>query len=225
MPQLVARALITIHRLVRGRPAIHRRLVSLVGRTVGERRVSSAILELVRTGDVVWDVGANIGAYTGRFLELVGATGHVVAIEPVPSNAAAIAKLGASERLTLVEAALAGVDGEMPLVVSGERGETSTLGDGLGALIVRVARGDTLVREGLPPPDFLKVDVEGFEGDVLDGMVNSLPRVRSVVVEIHFTALARRGRPREALRIIELLHEHGFAVRWIDPSHLVARRS
>jgi FkbM family methyltransferase len=38
----------------------------------------------IREGDTVWDVGANIGAYTGAYLGLVGKRGCVVAFEPVP---------------------------------------------------------------------------------------------------------------------------------------------
>jgi FkbM family methyltransferase len=224
MQELIARALIAIHRLVLGHARIHGKLVRLVNRSIGEKRVNTAIFELTHPADVVWDVGANVGVYTRRFLERVGPTGHVVAVEPVPSNAAQLRALAPAGGLTVIDAALAGTDGQMPLVVSGENGETSSIGDGPDALTVRVARGDTLLDEGVPRPQIVKIDVEGFEGDVLDGMPDVLRGVRAVIVEIHFAALARRGRPREPLRLLGLLSHQDFAVRWVDSSHLVATR-
>lgn len=224
MHDLIARILIVVHKLISGRPAVQRRLAGAVNASVGEKRVNAAILELTRPGDVVWDVGANVGAYVTSFLERVGDQGHVVAIEPVPSNAAQLALLGSRERLTVVEAALATTDGEMSLVVSGESGETSSIGDGPGALHVRVARGDTLLSDGIPQPQIVKIDVEGFERDVLEGMSDVLPAVRSVIVEVHFAAMARRGRQRDAVSVMALLRRNGLAPRWVDPSHLVATR-
>ncbi|MDP8909022.1 MAG: FkbM family methyltransferase [Chloroflexota bacterium] len=222
MQGVITRGLIAIHGLVRGHPQIRASLASIVNRSVGEKRVNAAILELTRPGDVVWDVGANIGIYTRRFLERVGEPGHVVAVEPVPCNAAQLRGLSAPEQLTVVEAALASSDGRVPLVVSGQSGETSSIGEGSGALTVRAARGDTLLDEGLPQPQIIKIDVEGYEGDVLDGMPAVLQGARSVIVEVHFAALARRGRPREPLQLLALLRRHGFNPRWVDSSHLVA---
>jgi FkbM family methyltransferase len=224
MQRFIARCLIAVHRVVDGHPLLHRWLMSLVNRSVGEKRVNSAILALTHRADVVWDVGANVGVYTRLCLERVGNEGHVVAVEPVPSNAARLRELGPPERLTVIEAALATTDGRMSLVVSGKDGETSSLGDGPDALTVRVARGDTLVTEGVPRPQIVKIDVEGFEGDVLDGMPDALSSVRSLIIEVHFAALARQGRPGEPLRLLELLSGDGFIVRWIDSSHLVATR-
>jgi FkbM family methyltransferase len=224
MQELIARALMAIHRLIDGRPLIHQQLIRLVNRSVGEKRVNTAILALTHSGDVVWDVGANVGVYTRLCLDRVGSDGHVVAVDPVPSNAARLRELGPSERLTVIEAALATFDGQMPLVVSGKNGETSSLGNGPDAVTVRVARGDTLLAAGVLQPQIVKIDVEGFEGDVLDGMPDALAGVRSLIIEVHFAALGRRGRPRDPLRLLKLLTADGFSVRWIDSSHLVATR-
>src|SRR5437867_3185244 len=50
------------------------------------------VQQMVRPGDVVLDVGANIGYYTLIFAELVGEQGHVYAFEPDPRNFAFLAK-------------------------------------------------------------------------------------------------------------------------------------
>ena len=224
MQELIAGALIGAHRLIDGHPGIHRSLIALVNRSVGEKRVRKSIIKLTKPGDVVWDVGANVGVYSRLCLELVGPAGHVVAIDPVPSNAVRLRALAPSDHLTVVEAALFSSDGLKPLVISGRDGETSSIIESPDAVTVRVARGDTLMTEGVPSPQIIKIDVEGFEGDVLDGMPEVLSGVRSLILEVHFAALARQGRPREPLRLVRLLSRSGLAVRWIDSSHLVATR-
>jgi FkbM family methyltransferase len=224
---LYVKTLLAVHRRLDHHPTTRRALRALVNRSIGETRVHAAISKVTRPGDCAWDVGANVGLYTQQFLNGVGPSGHVVAIEPVPENAALLRALGVGSRLTVVEAALADTDGKTPLVVSGVSGETSHIGSDPGeGLMVRVVRGDYLVaEEGIPAPDVLKIDVEGFEGDVLDGLPTALRSIRNVVVEVHFSALSDRGKSQEPLRIIGLLRDAGFTVRWLDMSHLLATRS
>jgi len=227
MADFFVKTLLAVHRRVDRYPPVRRRIAAISRRSLGEKRVNAALIGVTRRGDCVWDIGANVGLYTQLFLEWVGPNGKVVAFEPVPENAALLRELDAGPQLTVVEAALADADGQISLVVSGESGETSHIGsDSSDALTVRVVRGDSLVaNEGVPSPDVLKIDVEGFEGDVLDGIPTALRSARDVVVEVHFAALTERGKPNEPLRIIKLLRDAGFSVRWLDISHFLATRS
>ena len=64
--------------------------------------------ELIRPGDWIVDVGANLGHYTKRFSELAGPQGRVIAFEPVPATfslLAANARLFAHSNVTLINAA------------------------------------------------------------------------------------------------------------------------
>src|ERR1051325_8893506 len=63
------------------------RLLASRGRTAYEDRFQATMLRQVRSGDVVWDVGANQGIYSHKFSSLVGPSGKVIAIEPSPINA------------------------------------------------------------------------------------------------------------------------------------------
>ena len=47
-----------------------------------EQRVHEALVNAIKPGDVVWDVGANVGIYSQLFSEWVGESGFVVAFEP-----------------------------------------------------------------------------------------------------------------------------------------------
>ena len=216
-----AKALVAVHRQLIKHPRTHRLLISTYTRLIGEKRANRAILPLARPGDCVWDIGANVGFYTRQFLDRVGPSGHVVAIEPVPAHVDQLRPLAQADRLTLVAAALARAEGKMAFVVDGQ---ASHLGDAPEALIVRVTRGDSLLDEGVPAPSLVKIDVEGFEGEVLDGLPDALRSARAVLVEVHIAALARRGLPEEPIRILGLLRDQGFSVRWLDSSHLLASR-
>lgn len=73
----------------------------------------------------------------------------------------------------------------------------------------------------------VKIDVEGFELDVLKGMSGLLadPALRAIFVEVHFLALANRGLHTAPADMIALLRAAGFEIQWIDPSHFGATRT
>lgn len=126
----------------------------------------------VRAGDVVFDVGANVGFYTLLSSVLVGSRGRVVAFEPVPRNLKFLKK---HLRLNRVSNVLV-----MPTAVSDAVGEVhfdNSSGPSvghiseLGALRVTTVMLDSLVDEGrIPSPHLVKIDVEGAEAAVLRGM-------------------------------------------------------
>ena len=72
----------------------------------------------------------------------------------------------------------------------------------------------------------IKVDVEGFEEEVLQGMGEMLTssELRSVLVEVHFMKLELRGKATAPVRIEKLLRGKGFKTNWVDASHLFATR-
>ncbi len=88
-------------------------------------------------------------------------------------------------------------------------------------------QGDEFVR--LRPelaPNVIKIDVEGFEDDVLAGLEETLgtASLRALFVEIHFGALEKRGKGQAPQSIVELFRNAGFTIAWLDHSHLVARK-
>lgn len=176
-------------------------------------------------GDCVWDVGANVGHYTTEFLRLVGPDGRVVAFDPEPSCARRLEALGSAPQLLVVEAAVADFDGETSFSVSAGQGSYyNHIGSDDSELKVRVARAATLVAEGTPAPTVVKIDVEGWEGEVFDGLGGLLEGIRALFVEVHFKILGERGKPFEPTRICTMLGDQGFAISWTDRSHFVAER-
>ncbi len=200
-----------------------------------EDKFGPAFEACIRAGDTVWDVGANVGLYTAVFLEATGQTGRVVAFEP---TAACFAQLRGRfsdidpVRVTLMNIALGDSDGTTSMVVDPDplaatHQIVSKHTTGARFMTVNVRTASSLVQEapGLFP-NSVKIDVEGHEGAVLDGFGTLLAdrRLHSIGIEVHFGLLDARGesaRPRQMERI---LSRNGFAVRWTDPSHLLATR-
>jgi FkbM family methyltransferase len=190
------------------------------------------LLGQVRPGDVVWDVGANVGLYTLPLSEAVGASGKVFAFEPTPTCFAALnERTQGRANIQAVQTALGDRVGTAQLAVdSSETSTTNSLfvAGATKTLDVRITTGDSLVASAeVLAPDVLKVDVEGFEEEVLRGLTRQLarPRCRAVFCEVHFGILDARGERHAPSRIVELLREHGFRTRWLDPSHLSALRA
>jgi hypothetical protein len=87
-------------------------------------------------------------------------------------------------------------------------------------------RGDSYWATSGITPNLLKIDVEGFEEEVLAGMKSLLaaPELRAVFLEVHFAILESRGRSDAPLRIEKLLRDNGLIPNWVDGSHIVAKR-
>lgn len=213
---------------LRNHPRLHRVATHFIVRVAGpyEARFERALLRELRGARCFWDVGANVGVYASKASEQEHVP-TVVAIEPSAACCEQLRMLPFSP--LVIEAALSNEDGFATLSVAAGPSAVSnhltrtTDSEGVG---VRTARGDTLVAQGVPAPDVMKIDVEGFEVEVFDGMPVLLRDVnlRAVCLEVHFAQLHERGMGDAAGRIVKALRVAGFRVRWVDPSHLVARR-
>jgi FkbM family methyltransferase len=188
-----------------------------------------AALARLGSGGVAIDIGASLGEWTLPFAAAVGRLGRVLAIEPAPKSAAALAKTLAANALAqaeLVCCALGDADGmvdfAVPLVTS-TRSDTGTARIGpatTGCETLRVAlrRLDSLVAErGIDRIDLIKIDVEGHERRVLEGGAASLARFRPVLVlETGHEAEGDRAAIHDRLgglgyRMLGILLDHGMA--------------
>ncbi len=144
-----------------------------------ERRLFHAhkllLSQFVKVGDLAFDVGANIGNRTEILLSL-GAT--VVAFEPQPICAREVAAHG-NERLTVVQKAVGETEGTAQFHLKAATTHASFLPnwesmDDVGVMTVSVTTLDKAIEQfGLPA--FCKIDVEGFEPEVLRGLSHRIP--------------------------------------------------
>lgn len=202
----------------------------------GERKVLLRLLREVRPGDVVFDIGTNCGLYTIFLAKAVGETGSVIGFEPESRSfqkCAVNLGLNSLKNVRMFERALADEEKEVSLVVDEKcvSGVHHMLRDGEDVApshlqSIRVVPGDQLIaEESLPVPNVLKVDVEGMEEEVLQGLVGTLgrPECRLLLCEVHFAILDGMGRWDAPRRILRFLAGCGFGrIEWLNAGHLVA---
>jgi FkbM family methyltransferase len=156
-----------------------------------ERPVQDALEGLLRPGSVFFDVGANVGFLTLIGAKLVGDRGVVYAFEPVPANTAALrrnVRLNGFANVILIEKAISSAPGREKLILAVDSGGAALAvadrpPDEAGAMDVEVTSIDALIQDGQArPPAVVKVDVEGAEIQVLQGMAATLDRCRPAVL-------------------------------------------
>jgi FkbM family methyltransferase len=148
-----------------------------------ERANQELFVAHLRPGDVVYDVGANVGFFTMLAARLVGPAGSVVAFEPFPPALTALRRHVALNGLQNVRVEPAAVSRQAGVgAFSGH--EQITMGHlaDQGELKVELTTLDEAVRKAGRAPDLLKIDVEGAERDVLEGGRSMLEGHGPVVV-------------------------------------------
>jgi FkbM family methyltransferase len=189
-----------------------------------ETEVQNAIRAWVRTGAVVYDVGAHGGSFALGAARLVGELGRVVAFDGDPDNAAAlresVIRNALEACLEVVSAAVwsytaphgipfrrggtrrsqggVEVDGQRPIIGTGE------------VVSVPAISLDDFIADGGTAPQLVKIDVEGGEYEVLRGGATLFTGQRPlVIVEIHHQQAAEQ--------IDAWLSEHRYGARWNIP--------
>lgn len=162
-----------------------------------ESSVQEALVRQLGPGDVVYDIGANLGFFSLVAARLVGPAGRVFAFEPAPDNAEAIrrnAELNLLTNIVVIPRAVFSRSGSARLQVVDDQSwsrleEFGEHPDTERVLEVETVTIDELVGSGeLPPPALVKIDVEGAELAVLEGMRATIDEHRpAIVCELHGT--------------------------------------
>lgn len=174
--------------------------------------------QFLRPGDLAFDVGANIGERTDAMLS-IGA--KVVAFEPQPKCAREVRARAGSDRLTVVEAAVGASIGQAELHLTSTHGWASLKpdwqrSDDLGMLLVQVTTLDVeIARHGKPA--FCKIDVEGFEAEVLKGL--SVP-LDALSIEYHCHEGGVR-KIKDCLDILDRLGSYTFNLTGTEEANLI----
>jgi FkbM family methyltransferase len=160
-------------------------------------------------GDVVLDIGANLGAYSLLFAQWVGPTGHVYAFEPAPESRFGLARhvcLNRCEGLVSISPdAVSASRGVVHFRAAGPRGDNGIVSaDGAASDSIEVTTTsiDEFCALHHLAPSLIKIDVEGAELDVLKGArrtIASRADALHVYVEIHPRAWGSLDASRERI--------------------------
>ena len=174
---------------------------------------------VVAAGDWVIDVGANVGLVTSRLCQLVGRTGAVWAVEPLPRNVERLEALRARnglDQLTVLSVALSSEPGtarlRLPVRGGGAYGSFVATWETGAEIDVATARLDDLVAERRPTGrlGLVKIDAEGFEPEVVAGATVTLTTLRPVVLcEFNDILLQQAG--TSSVELLARFAELGYA--------------
>jgi len=164
----------------------------VIGRSVlsgnYEPDVVAVFKRYLRPGMRIIDIGANIGFYTILSTVLVGGNGHVLAVEPNPSNTKLLEASRLKNNFDNIEVAQVAASDHTGLLIlnAGEsNGTTSKADSDTGVLearsIVPCMKLDTLVDPNTSI-DFVKIDVEGAEYLALCGLKETILRCKPIIV-------------------------------------------
>jgi FkbM family methyltransferase len=153
---------------------------AIAQRGIWEPAETRFIINTLKPGDSLVDVGANIGYFTLIGSALVGTYGKVFAFEPDPDNYAILATNIESNHcanVQLFEAALSNQTSQGKLFLSETNMGDHTiysLDDGRASTDISLVNGAELFRDRSEKIDFLKIDTQGSEFQVIEGLVTSL---------------------------------------------------
>ena len=151
-----------------------------------EPKIREYIKAYISKDDLIFDIGANIGQYSLLYSEWVGCNGRVIAIEPDPVNFAFLQFNINRNTLTNVTALNIGVsdkENRMPFFRDSTTGgrRSSFIKENVGenytgnVVMVDIRTIDFLIEE-YGEPQFVKIDVEGFEVSVVCGLSKELKK-------------------------------------------------
>jgi FkbM family methyltransferase len=177
----------------------------------------------LRPGDCLYDVGANVGAYSLVAFAITGGNARVFAFEPGFGTFAELCRNihlnDAQESITPLAIALGSQQGLANFRYSdttpgaalhswGTNGSWVSHGPDLVLPTATYELDALIVTLGLPPPTLLKVDVDGPELEVLEGAAQTLllPSLRTILIELD-------GRLEASQRAEALIVSKGFRVR------------
>jgi len=188
-----------------------------------EPELETALRDLVEPGMVTYDVGANIGYVTLLLARAVGERGRVFAFEALLSNVerlrANIGFNGMQARVTVVAAAVGTGSAPVRFLVheSGGMGKAEGSAGRAGQYassitVPGISLDEFVYGQGNPPPQVVKMDIEG--GEVL-----ALPGMRRLLAEARPRMLMELHGPQSARAAWEALTAAGYQICWMKPGY------
>ncbi|MEX0643452.1 MAG: FkbM family methyltransferase [Pirellulales bacterium] len=157
--------------------------------------------KFLRKGDVFLDIGANVGVMSVLASSHIGPDGRIIAVEPIPTNFARLQENFALNQMSTAEAVFAalGVEaGEIEMSATDAVSHVSTVQNAADAVRVPVKSMDELIQ---CKATICKIDVEGYELEVLRGAKTTIARGLLPVMVLEINGSSRRyGRDDSELK-------------------------
>ncbi len=182
--------------------------------------------KLIKKGDVILEIGANIGYYALLESTLMNGTGKIYAVEPNKKNYRILKKNVEQNMLKNIEPynfAFGERNGNAKLYLSKGYNTHSMIKGNyhIGAEDVKQMKVDTFLK-GRDAPTMIRMDVEGYEYQIIKGMKKTLKTGCNILMEIHPDILSRK----QIMEILNLLETNDYKIKTVivDPrEHLISK--
>lgn len=211
-------------------PSIRRTYQAYAMHRIHEPVTTEIFKKLIKEGNTVIDVGANIGYFTLLAARLVGHKGKVFSFEPEPRNFAYLTKnleLNKYKNVVARQMAVSDKCGSVDFqICKVDSGHHSVISDTTKSLpktdIIKVETVslDSLFEKKAKDIDFIKIDAEGSEPKVLAGMKKILLKSKKIKIIMEFYPLLIRQLNQSPEKLLEdLLKEYNFSVYIISDDY------
>ena len=186
------------------------------------------IAKELKPGMTCLDIGSNIGYYVLLENKIIGKNGKVIAIEPSPYNFQCLQKnleLPENSNVKAYNFAAGDIDGEIRFFVNERSNGCLVLNEGRkipnrpGKIInVPIKTMDNFVKEQkLQQLDFVRMDVEGYEYNIFEGMKNTIEKFRPFIqIEVHKSHMG----PEKTKKFFEFFKNYEYEVKSYHPREL-----
>jgi len=183
-----------------------------------EPYVSALLSQVLKPGEIVLDIGSNIGYYAILEAKQVGPKGKIYCLEPVPENYRLLKQNIKLNGLTNIETfqIAAGDKTEKKIMYVPKRYNWSSFIKPAGLKTVKQVPVQVVTIDDFlsdkPLPTFIRMDVEGYELKILYGMKNLLTSSQplKIFMELHPSLLGD-----ETKKLLNLIRQSGFHIAYI----------
>ena len=174
------------------------------------------ILRQAKKGDVVVDVGANIGYYTVLLADKVGKKGKIYAFEPDLANFEILEKnikANKLENIVAIKAAVGSKQGKLKLYKSEENyGDHRLYGKEKGIEEVKIVKLDDVIKEKI---DLIKIDTQGWEPEVIEGAKKIIEKWKPIMF-LEYSPASYKLAKLDGKKMMEWLQNIYKKFFWID---------
>jgi FkbM family methyltransferase len=202
-------------------PIMRQTFQSYASGLIHEEVTTKLFKEIIKKGDTVIDLGANIGYFTLLASKLVGANGKVFAFEPAPKNFEYLIKnieLNDYKNIVAIQKAVSNHNGKTKLYLSPYDSGHHTINRSDGIEAYRLGRAgdvvsidietvtlDDYLKDKGYKVDVMKIDIEGAEPLAFDGMRKTLSKNQNIKIFLEFFPLLIEKMGNSPKEFIELL--------------------
>ena len=173
--------------------------------------------KIIKTGDIVVDVGSNIGIHTMYFSKLVGDEGKVYSFEPEPNNFMLLKKnveFNKCKNVIIEQKAVSNRTGKIKLSISDSMAGHRISNLDLDETTIKIdcVSLDDYFKNNMHNIDFIKTDAEGFDGNVIQGAQKILLESKNLNMLTEFHSKLLKNSDISPKEFIELIKKCTFTI-------------